>query len=54
MHMFFVQALLTSLNFDSIQVTVSQPLSSIPERVNRRGGDRRNVPGAGPVPGAGR
>ncbi|KIY69832.1 putative RPS17B-ribosomal protein S17.e.B, partial [Cylindrobasidium torrendii FP15055 ss-10] len=38
------KALLHSLNFDSIPVTVTTP--AVPERTNNRR-DRRNVPGAG-------
>lgn len=38
-----VQDLLHALNFDSIPVTVAQPI--IPDRAPRR--ERRNVPGAG-------
>ncbi|KAL5514805.1 hypothetical protein ACEPAG_2121 [Sanghuangporus baumii] len=38
-------ALLKALNFESIKVAVSAPLSSMPERPGRR--DRRAVPGAG-------
>ncbi|KAI0311658.1 40S ribosomal protein S17 [Amylostereum chailletii] len=39
------KALLTSLNFDSIAVTVEVPVIAVPERGPRR--ERRNVPGAG-------
>jgi len=39
------QALLDSLNFDSIAVSVITPVVAVPERGPRR--ERRNVPGAG-------
>jgi hypothetical protein len=39
------QALLDSLNFDSIAVNVITPVVAVPERGPRR--ERRNVPGAG-------
>ncbi|KAE9396929.1 40S ribosomal protein S17 [Gymnopus androsaceus JB14] len=38
------KALLTALNFDSIQVTIAAPIVAVPERGPRR--ERRNVPGA--------
>lgn len=41
----FSQDLLHALNFDSVQVSVVQPVIAVPERGPRR--DRRNVPGAG-------
>ncbi|KIM92298.1 hypothetical protein PILCRDRAFT_810341 [Piloderma croceum F 1598] len=40
--------LLHALNFDSIPVTVIQPVTAVPERGQRR--ERRNVPGAGGRP----
>lgn len=40
------QDLLHALNFDSIQVTVVNPVIAVPERGPRR--ERRNVPGAAP------
>ncbi|KAL5478346.1 RPS17B [Sanghuangporus weigelae] len=39
------EALLKALNFETIKVNVSQPVSSMAERPGRR--DRRTVPGAG-------
>ncbi|EIM87565.1 40S ribosomal protein S17 [Stereum hirsutum FP-91666 SS1] len=39
------KALLAHLNFDSIPVTIEEPVTVIPERAGRR--ERRNVPGAG-------
>ncbi|KAF9471093.1 40S ribosomal protein S17 [Pholiota conissans] len=39
------KALLESLNFDSIAVSVITPVLAVPERGQRR--ERRNVPGAG-------
>ncbi|KAF9522331.1 40S ribosomal protein S17 [Crepidotus variabilis] len=39
------KALLDSLNFDSIQVNIVNPVLAVPERAPRR--DRKNVPGAG-------
>jgi small subunit ribosomal protein S17e len=39
------QELLTSLNFDSIPVTIVVPTIAVPERSGRP--PRRNVPGAG-------
>jgi small subunit ribosomal protein S17e len=41
---FYVQALLTALNFDSLTVNVVVPVLAVPERGPRR--ERRNVPGA--------
>lgn len=40
-----LQALLAHLNFDSITVTIEEPVTAVPERAGRR--ERRNVPGAG-------
>ena len=40
-----LQALLDSLNFDSIAVNVITPVIALPERGQRR--DRKAVPGAG-------
>ncbi|KAJ7880340.1 40S ribosomal protein S17 [Mycena olivaceomarginata] len=44
------KALLTALNFDSIQVTVAVPVTALPERSGPGGPrrERRNVPGAAP------
>ena len=41
---FELQALLESLNFDTIVVNVVVPVTAVPERGGRR--ERRNVPGA--------